>query len=51
MKYYVYSEILRKTIIEQIAAIVVLPNKIVIPLSEQIPVEMLKVPEPEVKCN
>ncbi|XP_043675721.1 extended synaptotagmin-1 isoform X2 [Vespula pensylvanica] len=42
-----FSETLRKTIIEQIAAIVVLPNKIVIPLSEQIPVETLKVPEPE----
>ncbi|KAK2575492.1 hypothetical protein KPH14_011218 [Odynerus spinipes] len=42
-----FSEILRKTIVEQIAAIVVLPNKIVIPLSEQIPVETLKVPEPE----
>ncbi|XP_014605339.1 PREDICTED: extended synaptotagmin-2 isoform X1 [Polistes canadensis] len=42
-----FSETLRKTIIEQIAAIVVLPNKIVIPLSDQIPVETLKVPEPE----
>ncbi|XP_035739059.1 extended synaptotagmin-1-like isoform X2 [Vespa mandarinia] len=42
-----FSETLRKTIIEQIAAIVVLPNKIVIPLSEQIPVETLKIPEPE----
>ncbi|OAD54555.1 Extended synaptotagmin-2 [Eufriesea mexicana] len=29
-----FNEILRKTIVEQIAALVVLPNKIVIPLSE-----------------
>jgi len=43
-----FSEILRKTIIEQIAAIVVLPNKIIIPLSEEVPMESLKIPEPEV---
>ncbi|KAL0121270.1 hypothetical protein PUN28_008736 [Cardiocondyla obscurior] len=42
-----FNEILRKTIIEQIAAIVVLPNKIIIPLSEEIPMESLKIPEPE----
>ncbi|KAH0949266.1 hypothetical protein HN011_000641 [Eciton burchellii] len=42
-----FSEILRKTIIEQIAAIVVLPNKIIVPLSEEIPMEILKIPEPE----
>lgn len=33
---------------EQIGAFVVLPNKIVIPLSESVPVESLKIPEPEV---
>ncbi|XP_043251103.1 extended synaptotagmin-3 isoform X1 [Colletes gigas] len=42
-----FNEILRKTIVEQIAAFVVLPNKIVIPLSEAVPVESLKMPEPE----
>ncbi|CAL7948734.1 unnamed protein product [Xylocopa violacea] len=41
------NDILRKTIVEQIAAFVVLPNKIVIPLCETVPVESLKVPEPE----
>ncbi|XP_053984872.1 extended synaptotagmin-1 isoform X1 [Hylaeus volcanicus] len=42
-----FNEILRKTIVEQIAAFVVLPNKIVIPLCETVPVESLKIPEPE----
>ncbi|XP_067208143.1 extended synaptotagmin-2 isoform X2 [Linepithema humile] len=42
-----FNEILRKTIVEQIAAIVVLPNKIIIPLSEEVPMESLKMPEPE----
>lgn len=46
--YFFYSDILRKIIVEQIAAFVVLPNKIVIPLSESVPVESLKAPEPEV---
>jgi len=45
---FYFSEILRKTIIEQIAAIVVLPNKIIVPLSEEVPMETLKIPEPEV---
>lgn len=36
---------------EQIAAFVVLPNKIVIPLSEAVPVESLKIPEPEVNFS
>ncbi|XP_025992843.2 extended synaptotagmin-2 isoform X2 [Solenopsis invicta] len=42
-----FNEILRRIIVEQIAAIVVLPNKIIIPLSEEIPMESLKIPEPE----
>ncbi|XP_072755087.1 extended synaptotagmin-2 isoform X2 [Anoplolepis gracilipes] len=42
-----FSEILRKTIVEQVAAIAVLPNKIIIPLSEEVPMESLKMPEPE----
>ncbi|EFN72622.1 Extended synaptotagmin-2 [Camponotus floridanus] len=42
-----FNETLRKTIVEQIAAIVVLPNKITIPLSNEVPMEILKMPEPE----
>ncbi|XP_077281317.1 extended synaptotagmin-like protein 2 isoform X2 [Temnothorax americanus] len=42
-----FNEILRKTIVEQIAAILVLPNKIIIPLSQEVPMESLKIPEPE----
>lgn len=42
-----FNETLRKTIVEQIAAIVVLPNKITIPLSDEVPMEILKMPEPE----
>ncbi|XP_018315968.1 extended synaptotagmin-2 isoform X3 [Mycetomoellerius zeteki] len=42
-----FNEILRKTIVEQISAVLVLPNKIIIPLSEEIPMESLKIPEPE----
>ena len=42
-----FNDILRQTIVEQIAAFVVLPNKIVIPLSDSVPVESLKIPEPE----
>ncbi|XP_029662541.1 extended synaptotagmin-2 isoform X2 [Formica exsecta] len=42
-----FNDILRKTIIEQVAAIAVLPNKIIIPLSEEVPMESLKMPEPE----
>ncbi|KAK0172236.1 hypothetical protein PV328_005581 [Microctonus aethiopoides] len=42
-----FNQALRKVIREQIAAFVVLPNKLVIPLSEDIPAEILKMPEPE----
>ncbi|XP_019695734.1 extended synaptotagmin-2 isoform X2 [Harpegnathos saltator] len=42
-----FNEILKRTIVEQIAAIAVLPNKIVIPLSEEIPMESIRKPEPE----
>ncbi|XP_057327423.1 extended synaptotagmin-3 isoform X2 [Microplitis mediator] len=41
------NQALRKVIREQIAAFVVLPNKIVVPLSDSIPAEVLKMPEPE----
>ena len=43
------SEILRKTITQQVAARLVLPNKIIVPLTPDIPLETLKVPEPEVR--
>lgn len=42
------SDILRKVIVEQIAAIMVLPNKLPITLSDQVPQQVLKMPEPEV---
>ncbi|XP_034947914.1 extended synaptotagmin-3 isoform X2 [Chelonus insularis] len=42
-----FNQALRKVVREQIAAIAVLPNKIVIPLSAEIPAEILKTPEPE----
>lgn len=42
------SDILRKVIVEQIAAIMVLPNKLPITLSDQVPQQILKMPEPEV---
>lgn len=42
------SDILRKVIIEQIASFMVLPNKLPITLSDEIPAVALKMPEPEV---
>lgn len=42
------SDILRKVIVEQVAAIMVLPNKLPITLSDQVPQQTLKMPEPEV---
>ncbi|XP_046754007.1 extended synaptotagmin-2 isoform X2 [Diprion similis] len=41
------SEILRKAIVEQIGAIMVLPNKLPITLSPDVQPEILKTPEPE----
>ncbi|KAL7303855.1 hypothetical protein TKK_0003977 [Trichogramma kaykai] len=41
------SDILRKIITEQVAAIAVLPNKIIVPLTDEIPAEMIKCPDPE----
>ncbi|XP_046414183.1 extended synaptotagmin-2 isoform X1 [Neodiprion fabricii] len=41
------SEVLRKAIVEQIGAIMVLPNKLPITLSPDVPPELLKTPEPE----
>ncbi|XP_033227436.1 extended synaptotagmin-1 isoform X2 [Belonocnema kinseyi] len=42
-----FNEILRKTITQQLAARLVLPNKIVVPLTADVPLETLKMPEPE----
>ncbi|XP_043475067.1 extended synaptotagmin-1 isoform X2 [Leptopilina heterotoma] len=42
-----FNDLLRKIITQQVAARLVLPNKIIIPLSEDIPSEVLKMPEPE----
>lgn len=39
---------MRKIVAENVAAIAVLPNKITIKLSEDVPTEVLKTPEPEV---
>lgn len=42
------SDMLRKIIVEQVAAIMVLPNKLPITLSDAVPALALKMPEPEV---
>lgn len=42
------SDMLRKIIVEQVAAIMVLPNKLPITLSDAVPAVTLKMPEPEV---
>ncbi|XP_069702958.1 extended synaptotagmin-2 isoform X2 [Periplaneta americana] len=41
------SDILRRIIVEQVARMMVLPNKLPIILSDEIPATMLKMPEPE----
>lgn len=41
------SDLLRKIIVEQVAAMMVLPNKLPIVLSESVPVQFLKFPEPQ----
>ena len=42
------SDILRRIIVEQVAAMMVLPNKLPIILSDQIEALYLKMPEPQV---
>jgi hypothetical protein len=44
----VHSDILRRIIVEQVARMMVLPNKLPIRLSDEIPATVLKMPEPEV---
>ncbi|KAJ9595368.1 hypothetical protein L9F63_027246, partial [Diploptera punctata] len=41
------SDILRRIIVEQVANIMVLPNKLPIVLSDEVPATILKMPEPE----
>lgn len=43
------NDMLRRIIIEQVAAIMVLPNKLPITLSDEVPAFTLKMPEPEVR--
>lgn len=45
------SDILRRIIIEQVANIMVLPNKLPIILNDQVPAAQLKMPEPEVSAT
>lgn len=42
------SDMLRRIIVEQIGAIMVLPNKLPIVLSDEVPSIAVKMPEPEV---
>lgn len=44
----VHSDILRRVIVEQVASMMVLPNKLPIRLSDDVPATVLKMPEPEV---
>jgi hypothetical protein len=44
----VHSDILRRIIVEQVARMMVLPNKLPIQLSDVIPATVLKTPKPEV---
>lgn len=46
--FFVFSDILRKIITEQVAAMMVLPNKLPIKLSDVVESATLKIPEPEV---
>jgi hypothetical protein len=50
---YCCSDVLRKVISQQVAATMVLPNKLPIVLSNEIATHIVKLPEPEVsfKCN
>lgn len=45
------SDMLRRIIVEQIGAIMVLPNKLPIALSNEVPAVALKMPEPEVRIE
>ena len=45
------SDLLRRVIVEQIASFMVLPNKLPITLSDEVPSMALKMPEPEVSIS
>lgn len=45
------SDLLRRVIVEQMANIMVLPNKLPITLSDAVPAQSLKFPEPEVRTD
>lgn len=46
--FFSFSDVLRKVIVEQISNMMVLPNKFPVVLSETIPAQTIKTPEPEV---
>lgn len=45
------SDLLRRIIVEQVANMMVLPNKLPILLSDEVPANNLKTPEPEVRSD
>jgi len=45
---FCFSDIIRKVIAQQVAALMVLPNKLPIVLSNEIAAHIVKLPEPEV---
>lgn len=49
--YILNSDILRRCIVEQISRMMVLPNKLPIKLSDEVPTVDLRMPEPEVSFN
>lgn len=46
-----FSDVLRKVIAQQVAALMVLPNKLPIVLSNEIAAHVVKLPEPEVSIK
>lgn len=48
VNFFDFSDMLRRIIVEQVAAMMVLPNKLPIKLSDAFPAQTLKFPEPEV---
>lgn len=49
--YTIFSDLLRGFIVEQVASLMVLPNKFPVKLSEIVEAAELKMPEPEVNNN
>jgi hypothetical protein len=46
-----FRDVMQRIISEQVAAMMVLPNKYPIMLSDEVPAQMLKTPEPEVNID